>query len=276
MSENPLQKLYRHKKVYISLPSQGRFYKSGIKLSADSEIGIQPMTASDEIKLKTPDSLFNGEALYELFKSCVPDIVEPREIPVCDIDKLLLGIRLASSGSTLDIMATCPKCKTKEEYTVDLTVIMNSAQPITKENIVELDNNVVVEVRPLTLKNQIMAQVDTFYQYRMQQMLNDENVSVTERSEQFNELLVQAITLQTGQIADAIISVQIEDVLVTDPEHIFEWVENMDNQTHKKIKKCIETLSDNKMNTNSNIQCQNPKCNHKYSTVVDLNPVNFF
>ena len=276
MSDNPLQKLYRSKKVFVSLPSRGKYYDSGIKLSADNEIGIMAMTATDEIKLKTPDALFNGEALFELFKSCVPDIADPREIPVCDIDKLLLAIRMATSGPTIDINSKCPKCKHTEKYEVDLTTIMNSAKDIASDNTITVDG-VVIQVRPLTLRNQILAQMDSFYQYRMQQLLNDDSIPDSERAEQFNLILVQAIVLQTSQIADCISHVTLDDdTVVTEKEHIFGWVENMESTTHAKIKKTIETLCDPKMSDKVKIKCAHDECTHEYSTKIDLNPTNFF
>ena len=155
MSQNPLEKLYRTKKVYTSLPSKGQYYHSGVTLSVDGELGVMPMTAADEIKLKTPDTLFNGEALFELFKSCAPDIVNPREMPACDVDKLLIAIRVATSGVNMDVSAKCPKCKKSETYQIDLTQIMNTAQEITDENTVELDGDVIVHINPLTLDSQI-------------------------------------------------------------------------------------------------------------------------
>ena len=88
MNENPLKQLYRSKSVYVNLPSRGRFYKSGLTLSIDDELGIMPMTAVDEIKLKAPDALFNGDALFDLIKSCVPDVADPDEIPTCDVDMI--------------------------------------------------------------------------------------------------------------------------------------------------------------------------------------------
>jgi hypothetical protein len=275
-SKNPLEKLYRTKSVYIGLPSGGKFYTSGITLSVDGEIGIMPMTATDEIKLKTPDSLFNGEALYELFRSCVPDIINPEEIPACDVDKLLLGIRLATSGPDLEIKSKCPKCNKSDEYHVDLSTIMNSAEEIPNDVLVELDDNVVVEICPLTLHNQVMQQVETFYQFRMQQLLNDNTTSDEIKAEQFKDALTKAIVVQTGQVANCITSVNMDGELVTDNEYIFQWVENMSSPTHKKLKKRIALLSDAKMKNTVHLKCAEDGCNHEYKAVVDLNPVNFF
>lgn len=281
MTQNPLEKLYRYKTFYTSLPSGGRFYPSGIRLSADKEIGIMPMSATDEIKLKTPDSLFNGEALYDLFRSCIPDIENPKEIPICDVDKLLIGIRVASQGKQIDIKSECPKCKRDETYAVDLTAIMASAKEITQDTVIDLGNGVQVELKPLTLQNQIMSQIESFYHYRMQQMvLDNKDTDEEAKAKIFDEALIQAIALQVAQMADAVVEVRIksedETVVVNNHQHIFEWVENMDSATSKKIKKKLEELNDPKIDDKFSITCTNPECGHSYKVSVDLNPVNFF
>jgi hypothetical protein len=251
MTQNPLEKLYRHKTFYTSLPSQGRFYPSGIKLSADGELGIMPMSAADEIKLKTPDTLFNGEALFDLFRSTMPDIQKPEEIPVCDVDKLLLGIRVASQGKQLDVKSKCPKCEKTETYAVDLTMIMNSATVIDADPVIQIDDTLEVELRPFTLQSQIKGQIEAFFQQRMQNLLSsDNNMSEEEKIKRFNEALVGAIAMQTTQIAECIVRVTMrgdpDDTIVTNPDHIFAWVENMDSATYEKIRSGIEKLSDPK------------------------------
>jgi len=101
-------------------------------------------------------------------------------------------------------------------------------------------------------------------------------MNIEEKAKQFNEILVQAITLQTGQVADCITKVVIDNVTVTSREHIFEWVENMDSKTHSKIKGKIEELSDPRMSNKIRLKCVNETCQHEYESVVDLNPINFF
>jgi phage FluMu protein Com len=279
MTQNPLEKLYRHKTFYTTLPSQGRFYSSGIKLSADGELGIMPMSAADEIKLKTPDTLFNGEALFDLFRSTIPDIQKPEEIPVCDVDKLLLGIRVASQGKQLDVKSKCPKCEKTETYAVDLTVIMNSATVIDANPVIQIDDTLEVELRPFTLQSQIKGQIEAFFQQRMQNLLSsDNNMSEEEKIKRFNEALVGAIAMQTTQIAECIVRVTMrgdpDDTIVTNPDHIFAWVENMDSATHEKIRSGIEKLSDPKIDEQVQVKC--PACEHEYRMTVNLDPVNFF
>jgi hypothetical protein len=67
--KNPLSDYYREKEIYVKLPTQGKWYKNKPNLNKDGEIGVRPMTLKDEMLLKIPDSLYNGESLYEVFKS---------------------------------------------------------------------------------------------------------------------------------------------------------------------------------------------------------------
>lgn len=275
MSENPLKKLYRSKSFYLSLPSQGNFYPSGINLSVDGEIGIMPMTARDEITLKGPDVLFNGEALYEIFKSCVPDIANPAEIPQCDVDSLLIGIRMAAGKKTMGVKCACPKCKHEDEYELNLGHMLGSAVKVENDGAVKLDDGTVVNVRPYSLKSQLKSRIQSFHQYKLQQLMNDD-MDEAERKEIFDKTLLESSLIQISIVADNIISVEIDegDTVVTENEHIFDWLQNISSETHKLIVNKMREMSDNKMSTEYSIACT--ECGHEYKTNLDIDPVNFF
>jgi len=93
---NPLDKYYRTKEIYVKLPTQGKWYTDKPNLTEQGEIGILPMTVRDEMLLNIPDALYNGESMFELFKSIAPDIQDPYEICMPDVDVILLGSRAAS------------------------------------------------------------------------------------------------------------------------------------------------------------------------------------
>jgi hypothetical protein len=275
MSENPLQKLFRTKSFYLALPSGGNFYPSGITLSVDNELGIMPMTIKDEITLKSPDILFNGEALYALFLSCVPDIINPREIPQCDVDAILVGIRMAAGKKNIEVSSACPTCKVEAEYELSLGKMLNSITPMNDDNVITLENGTVINVRPYSLESQVKTKVQTFHQYRMQQLLNSSDVDQEGKDAAFADAMASASIIQISLVADNIISVNIDDeTAVTDPAHILEWVKNMDNETYKSIISKIAGLSSNTMDSTFDVECQD--CQHKYKTVVDIDPVNFF
>ena len=55
---NPLETYFRQPSIYIKLPSGGKHYPMGaIEFNENSELAVYPMTAKDEIKMKTPDAL---------------------------------------------------------------------------------------------------------------------------------------------------------------------------------------------------------------------------
>jgi len=92
LDNNPLKQYFRRPAVYVKLPSGGKYYPQGvIDMPTNGEIPIFPMTAIDEITTKTPDALYNGTAMAELMKSCVPNIKDPWAINSMDLDAILIA-----------------------------------------------------------------------------------------------------------------------------------------------------------------------------------------
>ena len=100
-TDNPLRKYFRQPAIHLRLPSGGKFYPPGaIDLPPNGEVPILPMTAVDEITSRTPDALFNGSAVIDIMRSCVPNIHDPWIIPAVDFNALLAAVRLASYANT--------------------------------------------------------------------------------------------------------------------------------------------------------------------------------
>ena len=106
---NPLGKYYRQPQIYITLPSKGRYYTPDVFTPTENgEIPVLPMTAKDEMAFKTPDAMMNGQATVDVIKSCVPNIKNPWKMTNYDTDTVLLAIRIATYGETMDITFTTP------------------------------------------------------------------------------------------------------------------------------------------------------------------------
>jgi hypothetical protein len=103
----------------LRLPSGGNYPQGVIKPTETGELPVYPMTAIDEIATKTPDALFNGQAVVDIIKSCVPDILDPWRISSADLDSILIAIRAASNGNNMEVNSTCPKCDETAKYEVD-------------------------------------------------------------------------------------------------------------------------------------------------------------
>ena len=116
-----LQKYKRQPKLFIDLPSQGKWYNDTI--IQDGKVESMPvfgMTAMDEILLKTPDALFSGEATAQVIQSCIPNILDPWRLVGYDIDFVLIAIRIATYGETLPVVVECPKCTEKSDADVNV------------------------------------------------------------------------------------------------------------------------------------------------------------
>ena len=91
LSNNPLKQYFRRPSIYLKLPSGGEGYEPEVlSMSETGELPIYPMTAIDEITVRTPDALYNGLAIVELIKSCMPDIKDPWAINSNDLDAILV------------------------------------------------------------------------------------------------------------------------------------------------------------------------------------------
>ena len=282
MSDNPLINLYRNKSFYIKLPSNGRFYDSGITLSIDGELGIMPMTAKDELILKSPDSLFNGDTLIDVIKSCIPDIKNPREIPVCDIDPIILGIYIATNKK-MDLKVGCSYCSEETDYSLDLKYMLAQTEEITENNILEINEKTEIHLRPYSLESEIKTNIKKFHYKRMEYIMktyDDDQMPLDKKKELINKAFTEAADLSIELISDNIIKVILKDDngeivnTVTEKDYIKDWVANMDKTTHKLVSDKMEKLSKNEINKQITYVC--PNCEKTNKTELEINPINFF
>ena len=120
-NQSPLKKYARQPKIYIDLPSKGKYYNSGVLYEDSySNLAVFSMTANDEILYRTPDALINGEATAKNIQSCIPSIVKPFDLVTLDVDALLLSIRMATYGPKMTVGQRCRKCNEENQYEIDI------------------------------------------------------------------------------------------------------------------------------------------------------------
>ena len=152
IEQNPLRKYFRQPKVYITLPSKGVFYPAdAINIPEGNEFPVFAMTAKDELTMKTPDALLNGAATVEIIKSCVPNILNPWKMPSIDLDAVLIAIRVATYGETMEITTKVPGTGEDRAFSVDLRQLLNKL--VTNEYKTEVTvNDMNLKTRPLTYR----------------------------------------------------------------------------------------------------------------------------
>jgi phage FluMu protein Com len=272
---NPLIKSYRKPALYVGLPSAGKYYKQKPNLSVDGEIAVYAMTARDELISKTPDALFNGEATITLIKSCVPDINFPGDMPVNDLLILLLAIRNASYGDSIDVDVACPKCNHLNQLGVSSSALLSTVKPNETPESVELENGFKVYCKPYTLNNRTQLQIQRIKQAKLIQSLENEDIPDEERQLRFGRTFVEIADLTVKIISDRIVRVRTnDDQIVEDFDLILDWLETITKKDYDAIKTCVENLSESNIDTHFNAKCI--ACNHTWTTTVDLDIANFF
>lgn len=148
LAKNPLAKLFRQPSIYFMPPSQGRWWPAGtMNIPETGEFAVFPMTSRDEITLRTPDALLNGQGMVEVIQSCVPDIKDAWKMPATDVDAVLIAIRIASYGHKMDFDTTCPYCEETHTYALDLRGMLDGIRAPDFEQTLST-TDLVIKFRP--------------------------------------------------------------------------------------------------------------------------------
>jgi len=270
-----LSNFYRTKEIYIKLPSGGKWYKNKPRLTDDGEIGVYPMSFKDEMLLKIPDSLYNGESLYDVIKSVCPDIIDPYEVAMSDVDVILIASRISNNDGNLQVNATCPHCNTTENYLISIPNILSNVKTIEQVEI-ELPNKLTIQFKPNTLRSMTASSIKTTEAVSITQNLTSD-LPPDQAKKLFEESLSKTTAATMVLIADGIEAVILPDgSKVTTVEEIIEWLNNIDGATMKTLQRANKMQNQNGINDKFKFSCSNESCSKEFESAVEFNPTFFF
>ena len=224
---NPLNKYFRQPSVYVTLPSGGNYPPTVMERSQTGEIGIQPMTAKDEIKFKTPDALMNGQGVVDVIQSCIPQIKDAWQLVNYDLDTVFIAIRIATYGETMDVEFNVPSINEKSSHSLNLSALLEDIKKIKLVNEVTLKSGMKVEVRPLTYRDMNESSLQTFQQQKMYGSMQDSKLSDAEKVKRFDESFKQLTELSDKILLKNILKITTpEGAEVSDPSQIREFINN--------------------------------------------------
>ena len=243
---NPLSKFFRTPAIYYSLPSGGKFWPPGsVEIPENGELAVYPMTNRDEIMLRTPDALINGNGVVDTIMSCVPQIKDAWKMPSTDVDATLVAMRIASYGHQMDFSSKCPGCDEEHDYAIDLRHMLETIKMPDYNQPLELD---VVKIffRPQKYWENNFANKTSFEVRKLQQAI--ENLPADEE----NEERTKALTDQLMKVSDINVRLMtsstdyIEVVesgeRVMDPVFIQDFYTSISRDVFDKIQKEITRL----------------------------------
>ena len=262
---NPLRAHFRQPAIYLQLPSKGQFWGSGVNLPEVGELPIYPMTAKDEILLKTPDALLNGQGVVDVIQSCCPNIVDAWQMPGVDVDPVLIAIRIASYGSDMPVDTTCPHCGAENTFDIDLNAYL--------DNVILPDYSKKIDVAHVSINetNKI--------NYEEQRIL--ENIGVPDSEDQgkldaYKKHLNRLIKLNAKLLVDTTEYIELPEsgTVVSDPEFIEEFYFNCDAEICKELQSRLVEINKEGAVKPQTGECTS--CSGKYDISLLFDYASFF
>lgn len=271
--DNPLKQYFRRPAMYLKIPSGGNFYKDGsIDLPENKEVPIFPMTAVDEITSKTPDALFNGTAVVDIIKSCVPNIKDPWAIPIMDLDPILISIRAATNSNEMEVSSICPSCNEDGKYGVNLIGLLNGLSAGNYDNTVEMDE-LKFKFNPLTYKQVNDLNLKQFQISQLARGLDDIQ-DEDQRSQVSQSLVIELNNLATSLVSESIEYIATPSAIVKEKSFIVDFLQNCDKKTFEKLREVTVNLREGSQLKPMKIKCVN--CGHEYEQSLTINVTDFF
>lgn len=256
---NPLLERVTMPGETFPLPSGCLFYKDGVIAPdvVNSEIYVNPMTTLDEITMKSPDLLFSGNAVKQVFARCIPQVLDPGKLLSKDVDFLLACLRKVSYGDVLTIEYThdCEDAK-QHSYEASVSRFVNGAKPIDpttfqEEFTVSFPNGQVAEFQPVLFQDYI----------NIMQALSASTDS--DSPESIRDEMVRSLAGLIRKVDE-----------VDDREMIKQWLEKIPPKFVAVINEKIDKVSSWGADFTTTITCLD--CGKKVEADVPLNPLSFF
>jgi hypothetical protein len=272
---NPLQKHFRQPAIFIKLTSNGKFWKEGsLELTVNGDIPVYPMTAKDEIMLRTPDALLNGTSVVQVIQSCCPNIKNAWEMPSIDVDSTLIAIRIASYGAMMSVTSKCPHCEFEHDYDIDLsTVLSNITVPDYSQSVFTPDG-LEIKLRPLNYLQLSKSNNLMFEEQKLVQTMSSPDVSEEERIRNYEQQIKKMVDINNDNLSLCTLSITANGVEVTDLNFISEYYQNTGGATTRLVKDKLQEFADTVGVKPIDTLCT--ECNTPFKLNVEFDYSSFF
>ena len=269
---NPLQQYFRQPKIFISLPSLGKYNTSESITGDIQKMPVYGMNGADQIIAKTPDALLNGISTIKIIESCCPNIIDASKINTIDINLILSAIRIATYGNIKSITRLCTNCNHENTYDIDIgNYIEHFKQSKFDPKIVVGD--LIIMLKPLTYAQTTEFSLENFGLQKQLVQLNeieDLDVKQTHVTRIFNEFAA----LQSKVMVASIEEIITPGSIVSEYGYIKEFIDNCDQMIINDIRMRLDQNSQVLKTPEHQVCCEN--CQHIDSVELDLDQSSFF
>lgn len=275
---NPLSAYISSDRVYVKLPTKGYFYNDNVISDADDEIGIRAMSARDEFEFNNAQALMNGKAVEHVIKNCVGSVKDPTSLSICDVEVLLLGLKLASGEKTYEYPTECPHCKKGGVIERDIDRLLTDIDLHKSEypyNIGEVKLNLI----PSTWKSFNKIHRSQYEQQKLiKMMLSPTFADSTEeyKQEQIDKAFNNIVELTYELILDSIEKATTPDgTVVQDRKFLKEFIDSLPSEVYHDLLEKINSINDCGVKKHEEIECDS--CHEVFEVKIDrFDPTYFF
>jgi len=241
---NPLGQYYRQPQIYIKLPSGGRYYPKEVYTPTETgEIPILPMTAKDEMAFKTPDAMINGQSTVDVIKSCVPNLLDPWKMVNYDTDAVLLAIRIATYGETMDITFRVPGTEEDQQHSMNLPALLEDLGKLKIADSTTTSKGFKVDIQPLDYKTLTKIQIARFEQQKMYGTIDSSSMTEEQKQTAFAKSFETLNMVNFSLLIDSIKSITTpKGDTVSDRAQIIEFCDKADTKTITEIQEKLSGL----------------------------------
>ena len=275
MTDNPLNKYFRKPALYVSLPTKGKFNPE-IDQTIIEEVGVMPMTAIDEITMRNPDALLNGEALISLIESCVPSIKDARKLCNIDAEALYLAIQYATNGKDVTYTHKCKECENQNEFNIDIDFVLNKFPEINEVEPV-IYEDLTIHLRPPTLESVTRVPLIQLEEKRIidnvKHTMEDEKDEL-ELAKRFYKSFKRVAEYNVDLISETIDHIETPDGNVSDKKQIIEFLANVPTKVVTSMDNRVKTIAKKPESLNT-FEFTCPECQSTEKVNIEINPANF-
>lgn len=257
---NPLTQKIRMPGSTIRLPSNGLFYNNEELSSniSNGEIQIYPMTAMDDIIIKSPDKMLSGNAITEVFSRCAPEVLKPLDLLTKDIDYILVNLRLITYGNTFEAIYNHGCNESKDHtYMIDTAKFISDSVPIDPTTFEKTFTKVIntieqgqkVTFQPMRFKHIV----------EMMQALNDDEKDADYTNASIFKALLSVIRDVDGH---------------SDRNNILEWLSQLNVKQVTELTDHVDSINNWGCSFDSTEKCKD--CGEEIVITIPLNPISFF
>ncbi len=272
---NPLSKHFRQPAIYLQLPSKGRYWtEDSLDLPVNGEIAVYPMTSRDEITLRTPDALLNGQGVIDVIQSCCPNIRNAWQMPSIDVDATLIAIRIASYGNSMGVDTKCTHCDAENSVAVDLGVVLSNIRIPDYNDKVEGGNSLYIKLKPQAYFSVNKTNQIRFEEQKILIALSNTEVPEEVRINEYSKHMAKIVDLNIKILVDSTEYIESDGDIINDITYITEFYNNCNTQIVNGVQKRLQEMLE--FSKTKTIQTECDACKKIYGFSVEFDQSNFF